>query len=124
MGAGGAEPVRLWRIQIMSPRHYYMSEKIVSKVSELFSQKSTAISVGDQSIAVFHVEGAFYAIENLCPHRGAPLVDGELDGKLVICPWHRWEFDVTTGQSPANPAACVKTYPCKVVGEDVVVEVS
>lgn len=101
-----------------------MSEIVVSKVRELISQKSKAIAVGDQSIAVFSLKDTFYAIENLCPHRGAPLVDGELEGTLVICPWHRWEFDVTTGQSPANPAACVKTYPCKVVGDDVVVEVS
>ncbi len=85
------------------------------------ANEGRAISVGDRSIAIFHVKNSFYAIENLCPHRGAPLVDGEVEGTIVMCPWHRWEFDLKTGQSPANPAACVKTYPCRVNGDDVVV---
>lgn len=91
---------------------------------EIPSQQGKALSVGDKSIAIFNIDGSFYAIENLCPHRGAPMVDGEVDGTIVTCPWHRWEFDVTTGQSPVNPAACVNTYPCKIVGDDIMIEIS
>lgn len=52
---------------------------------------------GDQ-LAVFNVNGEYYAIENFCPHKGAPLSEGRLCGHIVECSWHGWEFDVRTGE--------------------------
>jgi len=74
-------------------------------------------------VAVFNVDGELCAINNICPHRGGPLGEGDLEGTLVSCPWHGWQFDVKTGKSPVNPAASVKTYPCRIEGVEVVVEV-
>jgi nitrite reductase/ring-hydroxylating ferredoxin subunit len=74
-------------------------------------------------VAVFNVDGQFCAIHNTCVHRGGPLGEGELEGQIVTCPWHGWQYDVKTGQSPVNPAASVKTFPCKVEGSDVCVEI-
>jgi nitrite reductase (NADH) small subunit len=60
--------------------------------------------VDGRAYAVFHIEGDFYAIDGLCPHAGAPLGDGLLDGCVVTCPWHAWRFDVTTGACAHGPA--------------------
>ncbi|HEX9630439.1 MAG TPA: Rieske 2Fe-2S domain-containing protein [Pyrinomonadaceae bacterium] len=49
-------------------------------------------------LAVYNVGGEFYATENFCPHRGAPLTDGVLCGHIVECGWHGWQFDVRTGE--------------------------
>lgn len=75
--------------------------------------------VGGQAIAVFNVDGTFYAIDNTCVHRGGPLGEGELEGDLVTCPWHAWQYNVKTGVSTTNPSASVKSYQVKVEGPDI-----
>ena len=52
---------------------------------------------GDE-LAVYNVDGEFYATENFCPHKGAPLTEGTLCGHIVECGWHGWQFDVRTGE--------------------------
>ena len=75
--------------------------------------------VNGQSIATFNVDGTFFALDNTCAHRGGPLGEGELDGEVVICPWHDWEYNVRIGISLTTPSASVKTYEVKVDGDDV-----
>lgn len=53
---------------------------------------------GGRVIALFHVDGHFYALDGVCPHQGGPLGKGSLTGCLVTCPWHGWQFNVVTGQ--------------------------
>jgi nitrite reductase (NADH) small subunit/3-phenylpropionate/trans-cinnamate dioxygenase ferredoxin subunit len=53
-------------------------------------------------LALYNVGGEFFAIENFCPHKGAPLADGRLCGQMVECDWHGWRFDVRTGQCLTN----------------------
>lgn len=79
----------------------------------------TVAEVNGQAIALFNVEGTFYAIDNTCVHRGGPLGEGELTGEAVACPWHGWEYNVKDGKCTNNPSACVKTYEVKVEGQDV-----
>ena len=74
-------------------------------------------------IALANVEGKLYAINNVCLHRGGPLGQGELKGQVVTCPWHGWQYDVTTGKVAVNPAVGVETYPVEVRGDDVYVDV-
>ena len=95
----------------------------VTQVGDVPSSQGKVLSVGDKQIALFNLNGTFHAIDNTCPHRGGPLGEGDLEGTVVTCPWHRWQFDVTTGKSPVNPAACVKTYVCKVEGADILIQV-
>jgi len=78
--------------------------------------------VNGKSLAVFNVGGTFHVIDNDCTHRGGPLGEGELDGEVVMCPWHNWTFNVATGRGVSNPAACVKSYPVTVDGADIKVE--
>lgn len=52
---------------------------------------------GDE-LAVFNIDGEYYAIDNFCPHKGAPLSEGQICGHIVECSWHGWQFDVRTGE--------------------------
>ena len=82
------------------------------------------VDAGGQSIAIFDLGGAYYAIENTCPHRGGPLAEGEMGGEEVICPWHGARFNIKTGAVVAPPASQgVKSFPVRVTGDDVEVEI-
>jgi nitrite reductase (NADH) small subunit/3-phenylpropionate/trans-cinnamate dioxygenase ferredoxin subunit len=70
--------------------------------------------VGNHSIAVFNVDGRFFAIDNVCPHRGGPLSDGALRGTIVSCPLHHWQFDVTSGRNPMTGDLNVRSFPVEV----------
>ena len=61
--------------------------------------ESRLVSVDGTEIALFNVRGRYFAIENLCPHSGGPLVEGTLDGTRIICSWHYATFDLETGES-------------------------
>lgn len=74
------------------------------------------------TLAVFNVDGRFYAVDNACPHRGGPLGEGELEGTVVRCPWHAWRWDVTTGANANNPALKVPCYPVTVTDGAVLVD--
>jgi len=99
----------------------------VCSASELPVGAKKIVEVGNKSIGVFNVHGRYYAIRNSCPHQFAPLCKGritgttvpgkvdeyiwEKDGEIIRCPWHGWEFDLTTGRSIFNPHKVrVKTY--------------
>lgn len=59
--------------------------------------------VGDRAYVVFNVDGTYYAAQDVCPHKGAPLSAGDLEGDVVICPLHAWEFNVRTGECVSMP---------------------
>lgn len=94
----------------------------VAKAGEIKAGEGRTVDANGVAVALFNLEGNFYAIENTCPHRGGPLGEGMLDGRNVICPWHGWQFDVTTGKSPFMPVG-VRTFEVKVEGGDVLVNV-
>jgi nitrite reductase/ring-hydroxylating ferredoxin subunit len=75
--------------------------------------------VNGKTLAVFNVDGIFHAIDNTCIHRGGPLGEGDVEGSVVTCPWHGWQYDVTTGACVANPSAKVECHKVKVEGTDV-----
>lgn len=79
--------------------------------------------VGGKAVALFNVDGVFHALSNTCVHRGGPLGQGMLDGAIVMCPWHAWTFDVTTGASNVNPSLSVARYEVKVEDGQVLIRV-
>jgi nitrite reductase/ring-hydroxylating ferredoxin subunit len=87
-------------------------------------QGGKLVEAGGQSIAIFNVGGSFYAVDNTCTHRGGPLSEGTLTGDTVTCPWHGAKYNVKTGAvlSPPAPQG-VKSYPVRVTGNDVEVQV-
>ncbi|MFM8986209.1 MAG: Rieske (2Fe-2S) protein [Planctomycetia bacterium] len=54
--------------------------------------------VNGRMVAIANIDGRFHAIDGLCPHQGGPLGTGTLCGTTLTCPWHGWQFDVTTGR--------------------------
>jgi 3-phenylpropionate/trans-cinnamate dioxygenase ferredoxin subunit len=104
---------------------------VLCRVDELppGSRKIFAIG-GARGIGLFNIAGRYYAVRNVCPHKGAPLCRGRLrphviseavgdiaferEGEILKCPWHQWEFDIVTGWSLYAPRLRVRTYPVTV----------
>ncbi|MBX7148293.1 nitrite reductase small subunit NirD [bacterium] len=91
----------------------------ICKTNDVPVKEGKAFLVGNDEIAIFRHEGHFYAIDNVCPHQGAPLAGGEVRDGVVICPFHGWQFKVSDGQNPSVPELCVKSYPVMVEGDDI-----
>ena len=79
------------------------------------------VEVSGEPVALFNIAGKFHAIHNTCVHRGAPLAEGELDAEIVTCPWHFWQYDVTTGQCKTNPDASVRSYETKIENGEILI---
>lgn len=73
--------------------------------------------------ALFNAGGTITAIDGICPHQGGPLAEGALEGTMVTCPWHGWQFDVCTGKTPLGARIKQAVYEVKVEGQDVLVAV-
>ena|SRR3974390_3050056 len=93
-----------------------------AKVGELPAGTVREFHIEGKAVALANVGGKIYAINNTCLHRGGPLGQGTLEGKVVTCPWHGWEFDVTTGKVVQNPQAGVDCYKTELRGEDIFVD--
>lgn len=78
-----------------------------------------AVVVGGRMVAVFHVGDEWFAIDDLCPHMGAPLSEGYVEGKCVTCPWHAWHFSFESGQLDGDSKIAVDTYQIKVENDQV-----
>lgn len=85
--------------------------------------QSRGVSVEGKDIGLFNVDGELFAMDNVCPHRGAPLSDGRMEGAQIVCPWHGWAFDVRRGGLMMDPGRCQKTYTVDRRGGDVYVDV-
>ena len=94
----------------------------VLKIHQLDESKGTTVFVNERDIALYKYEGAFYALDNTCVHRGGQLGDGRMDGPNVICPLHSWDYDVRTGISRYNAHEKVAIYPVLVEGERVLID--
>ena len=92
-----------------------------AKVSELRPGEATVLEHAGKQIAVCNADGSFYAVDNTCLHRGGPIGEGFLDGTTVTCPWHGWQYDVTSGRCLTNPTAQLACYETRVEGDDVLV---
>ena len=92
----------------------------VAQVSEVPPGTAKQIAVNGKTVALFNINGTFYALDNECPHRSGPLAEGEVTGTQVICPWHGASFDITSGACLGPPARTgVKSYPVQVSGQEV-----
>lgn len=118
-----------------------MHRYVVGKVKKLLPGERKLVPVGGKSgIGVFNVKGQFYALKNLCPHKGGPLCQGRIrphvtapdvyqlnsegEGQVLKCPWHRWEFDLRTGKALYDSHLRAKTYPVTVEEDEIVLHLS
>ncbi len=103
-----------------------MSEfKTVAKVGDIPEGEGRPYEVDGVIVAVFNVGGEYSAIDDNCPHQGAPLSEGSLEGECVTCPWHAWRFSVKDGRWLDSPTSKLKveTFEVRVVGNEIQVKV-
>lgn len=94
----------------------------VATIGDLSPGEAMTVDVGGEEVALFNLDGTYYAIGNVCTHAGGSLSDGELEGEEVECPWHGAHFNVRTGEVTTPPAPTgVKSYSVKVEGEDILI---
>ena len=100
-----------------------MSRRVlVGEAADIGVGEGRVVEADGKTLALFNVDGAFYALDNACAHRGGPLGEGDLDGTVVVCPWHAWRWDVKTGANVNNPAVRMTCFPVSVDGGRVFVE--
>ncbi len=97
----------------------------VMKTSELPEAGKTVVEVGDRVVALFHVSGTFWALDDLCTHDGGPLAEGQLDGHTIACPRHGAKFDIRDGRALTMPATQpTVAHEVKVEGDQVLIRLN
>ena len=86
----------------------------VAKLTELDPGIARAVEVNGKSIALYNVNGTVFATDNTCLHQGGPLGEGMLEGDVVTCPWHMWDYNVRTGEKIGSPELKVSRYEVQV----------
>jgi len=95
----------------------------VTTTGELQPGGAMSVESGGNRIAVFNVNGSYYALEDMCTHVGGPLSEGECDGETVTCPWHGARFDLKTGEAKGPPASQgVRSFKVVVDGDVIQIE--
>jgi nitrite reductase/ring-hydroxylating ferredoxin subunit len=103
-----------------SSYHYVgLTADIKSGSSKSFSIQTEEEKIAE--IAVFNLDGTYYAKSNSCIHKGGPLSKGFLNGDIVTCPWHGWKYSVKTGKSPHKDGDSVNSYQVKIIKDKIYV---
>ncbi len=96
----------------------------VAQKKDLEPGASICVEAGGHRIALFNVEGTYYAIGDTCTHRGGPLSEGDVSSTTVTCPWHGAQFDLSTGDALGPPAPQgVSSYQVLVDDDDIKIEI-
>jgi toluene monooxygenase system ferredoxin subunit len=95
----------------------------VAKVEELWSGEMLGVEVNGECILLVNVDNHIYAYTDICPHQKSRLSEGILTEKILRCARHHWEFDVCTGYGVNPQNACLRLFPIRVEGEDILVDV-
>jgi 3-phenylpropionate/trans-cinnamate dioxygenase ferredoxin subunit len=112
-----------------------VAKYVVARVDDVPEMGNIVVEVNGREIGIFRVHGEFYGLLNRCPHRGGPMCKGQMvstlrserpghyqrddDRVFVECPWHGWEFEVSTGQSYFDPVRTrIRPYPVEVAHGD------
>ncbi len=111
-----------------------MMEKFVKvcSVHEIPAGTAKMVKVKGKPVAIFNLNGTFYATDDTCPHEGGPLSDGTIEGENVSCPWHGAAFHIKSGRTLEPPAGekigppvdkGIACYPVRIVGTEVKIEI-
>ena len=94
----------------------------VGQVSEILNCTGKTFNIDGKNIAIFNLDNKFFAIDNVCKHKGGSLGDGELDGNTVTCPLHGWQYNITNGECLTNPNVKLDSYDVKVDEDTIILE--
>ena len=95
-------------------------ERAVCGVDDVPEGGSHVVEVDDVAVAVFHIDGEYHALNNVCPHQGGPLGDGSVEDGCVYCPWHGWQFEIESGEH-VHGIKTATAYPTRVEDDQVLV---
>jgi nitrite reductase (NADH) small subunit len=95
----------------------------VCRVADLTEGEGKTVQVQGKLIAVFRVDGRFFAIDDTCPHMGASLSGGYVEQNVVTCPWHAWRFRLSDGAWADNPRLKIGCHAVRVEGDEIQVQV-
>ena|SRR3989344_5403241 len=95
-----------------------------AKTSDLKSGEGKVVNISGRDVALFNVDGNFYAIDNTCKHRGGPLGEGILYEDVITCPWHGWNYNVKTGKNVDDESVHVQVYKVKVESDNILISLS
>jgi nitrite reductase (NADH) small subunit len=91
----------------------------VATTSDVSPGQGHIVEVDGNQIAIWNINGTYYAFQNICPHRGGPVGEGEVEDNTITCPWHGFRFDLRTGTCAFNPAMKLTLYDIQVDGSDI-----
>ena len=98
--------------------------KRIASVNDLNDGEAKKIEIDDKAIALFRIDGEYFATDDTCTHEKASLSEGEIDNETVTCPHHGARFNIKTGQAMTLPAMFpVKTYQIKIDGNDIMIDI-
>lgn len=100
-----------------------MTEAKIGTVDEFPEGQGRVVQVEGRPVAVFNVDGELFALDNTCKHKGGPLGEGTVRDGTVTCPWHGWQYDVSSGEKTDDPSVAVQRYDVEVRDGDVYVVV-
>lgn len=86
----------------------------VAEVGEIPDGHGALFDTGGLTVAVFNAGGRFFATSPLCPHEDGPLAEGWIEGDVVVCPWHGWDFELRTGRCRVDPGLAIGVYDVRV----------
>jgi nitrite reductase (NADH) small subunit/3-phenylpropionate/trans-cinnamate dioxygenase ferredoxin subunit len=94
----------------------------VGKTGDIPVGGVACVTIGKKEVAIFNVNGQFFAIDDTCPHMGASLSSGFVEDGCVTCPWHAWRFRLTDGAWADSPRVKIGSYPVHIVGDEIQLE--
>jgi nitrite reductase/ring-hydroxylating ferredoxin subunit len=118
-----------------------MADYPVADITTLLPGAKQVVTVRGVEIGIFNIDGTLYALPNRCTHQWGPLCEGALsstiavdasndwrpqwvrEGRIIVCPWHQLEFDVTTGECLAQPRIKLRRYPVRVEGDQIIITI-
>ena len=96
----------------------------VGSVADFSSGQGKKVAVGGRDVALFRLGDEFFALDNMCLHRGGPLCEGFIENEVVTCPWHGWSYDIKTGTMVQDPKVGVSKHDVRIDGDAVSVRLS
>ena len=100
-----------------------MALHLLCKLDEIPDCGGREFLVGGRVVAAFRVDGRVLAVDGMCAHQGGPLAQGKLDDKCVTCPWHGWQYDISTGCNLLTNKKMLDTFPTKTLGDEIWIDV-
>jgi nitrite reductase (NADH) small subunit len=82
------------------------------------------VTVSGRHVALFRLGDEFFALDNMCLHRGGPLCDGQIENDVVTCPWHFWSYEIRTGTMVQDRRVGVSKHDVRVEGEEISVRLT